>query len=80
MSGDIKIADGIFGTDSENYSQRVPCVVVMDCSYSMKGRPIESLNDGLRKFEQELKANEKASNGDNIYVSLNFERNVTQFG
>ena len=41
MSGEIKIKDGIFGTDAENYSQRVPCVVVMDCSYSMEGRPIE---------------------------------------
>jgi uncharacterized protein YegL len=59
MSG-IKIKDGIFGTDEENYSQRVPCVVVMDCSYSMEGRPIESLNKGLKQFEQELKADDKA--------------------
>jgi hypothetical protein len=51
MSSGIKIKDGIFGTDAENYAQRVPCVVVMDCSYSMDGRPIESLNEGLKKFE-----------------------------
>jgi hypothetical protein len=44
MSSGLKIKDGIFGTDAENYSQRVPCVVVMDCGYSMDGRPIESLN------------------------------------
>jgi uncharacterized protein YegL len=60
MSGAIKIKDGIFGTDAENYSQRVPCVVVMDCSHSMEGRPIESLNEGLKQFELELKADEKA--------------------
>ena len=60
MANDIEIADGIFGTDSENYSQRVPCVVVMDCSYSMEGRPIQSLNEGLKSFESALKADEKA--------------------
>jgi uncharacterized protein YegL len=32
----------------------------MDCSYSMDGRPIESLNEGLKLFEQELKADDKA--------------------
>jgi uncharacterized protein YegL len=60
MSNEITIAEGIFGTNSENYGQRVPCVVVMDCSYSMEGRPIQSLNEGLKKFESELKSDEKA--------------------
>jgi hypothetical protein len=46
-----KITEGIFGTDKENYRQRVPCVIVMDCSHSMNGAPIESLNKGLKKFE-----------------------------
>lgn len=55
-----KIADGIFGTDEENYRQRVPCVIVMDCSSSMEGTPIAALNEGLKKFEEELKADEKA--------------------
>ena len=55
-----KIAEGIFGSDAENYRQRVPCVIIMDCSGSMDGAPIESLNRGLKKFEEELKADEKA--------------------
>src|SRR5437868_275681 len=55
-----KITEGIFGTDEKNYRQRVPCVIVMDCSHSMEGAPIEALNKGLKRFETELKENEKA--------------------
>jgi uncharacterized protein YegL len=57
------MAKGIFGTHSKNYSQRVPCVVVMDCSASMGamgGKPIDSLNKGLAAFERELKADDNA--------------------
>jgi uncharacterized protein YegL len=60
MSSPVQISEGIFGTDSENYAQRVPCVVIMDCSYSMDGSPIAALNEGLRRFEKELKEHEKA--------------------
>lgn len=60
MSENIVMADGIFGTDSDNYGKRVPCVVIMDCSYSMKGGPIEALNTGLKQFETEVKSDEKA--------------------
>jgi uncharacterized protein YegL len=60
MSSGIKIKDGSFGTNAENYAQRVPCVVVIDYSYSMDGRPIVSLNEGLKKFELELKGDDKA--------------------
>jgi hypothetical protein len=55
-----KISEGIFGTDEENYRQRIPCVIVMDCSGSMEGASIAALNEGLKKFEQELKIDEKA--------------------
>jgi uncharacterized protein YegL len=64
----VTITDGIFGTESENYAQRVPCVVVMDCSWSMKGSPIEALNQGLKKFETELKADEKAKRSARIMI------------
>src|SRR5438445_183728 len=68
MNAKIKISDGIFGTDPENYSQRVPCVIVMDCSYSMQGAPIDHLNEGLRRFEQELKEHEKARRAGRIML------------
>jgi uncharacterized protein YegL len=82
MSGGIKIKDGIFGTDAENYSQRVPCVVVMDCSYSMDGRPIESLNEGLKQFEQELKADDKARRSARVMLIRvgGFEGDVNEVG
>src|ERR1700730_7576944 len=60
MVSEVKVAEGIFGTDKENYRQRVQCVIVMDCSGSMEGAPIEALNRGLKKFEEELKEDEKA--------------------
>lgn len=63
-----KIAEGIFGTDEENYRQRVPCVIVMDCSGSMEGAPIAALNEGLKKFEEELKADDKAKRSARIML------------
>jgi uncharacterized protein YegL len=56
----IFVSEGIFGTDEENFRQRVPCVIIMDCSASMDGAPIESLNRGLKKFQEELNADKKA--------------------
>jgi uncharacterized protein YegL len=54
------VGNEIFGPETENYSQRVPCAVVMDCSGSMKGQPIASLNRGLKLFEEALKNDEMA--------------------
>lgn len=52
-----------FGTDSfaENPEPRVPCVLVLDVSGSMAGKPIDELNDGLRAYKDELTADSLAS-------------------
>lgn len=43
-----------------NTEQRTPCVLVLDVSYSMDGKRIESLNNGLIEFEKALKNDEMA--------------------
>jgi len=37
-----------------NTQERVPCVVVLDCSGSMAGDPINELNAGLKQFKTSL--------------------------
>jgi len=37
-----------------NSKQRTPCVIVLDCSGSMDGNPINELNAGLREFKNSL--------------------------
>lgn len=44
----------------DNQQQRLPCVLVLDSSYSMTGPPIDELNKGLLLFENELKNDEDA--------------------
>jgi uncharacterized protein YegL len=41
---------------AENTEPRCPCVLLLDTSGSMSGDPIRELNDGLRAFETEIKA------------------------
>lgn len=44
-----------FGGESpENYEQKCLCVLVVDVSGSMKGAPIDQLNEGLKMFQEEL--------------------------
>ena len=38
----------------DNTEERVPLVLVLDCSGSMEGGPIEALNEGLRALKSEL--------------------------
>jgi uncharacterized protein YegL len=45
----------------DNTEQRTPLVLVLDCSGSMGGPPIDQLNQGLRLLEQELKGDAIAS-------------------
>ena len=45
----------------ENPEPRCPCVLLLDKSYSMSGRPIEQLNDGLVPFKSELVADPLAA-------------------
>lgn len=52
-----------FGTNdfAENPSERCPCVLLLDTSSSMSGRPIDELNAGLAAYRQEVLADEAAS-------------------
>ena len=61
--------EGIFGGDSsfgtnnfaENPEPRVPCILILDVSSSMRGKPIDQLNDGLICYKDELSADSLAS-------------------
>lgn len=44
-----------------NPEPRCPCVLLLDTSGSMGGDPIESLNEGLRAFKEELQSDPLAS-------------------
>lgn len=47
-----------FGTDdfAENPEPRCPCLLLLDVSMSMRGQPIQELNQGLVTFKDELVA------------------------
>ncbi len=57
---------------ADNPEPRCPVVLVLDTSGSMKGDPIQELNDGLKAFANELKS-------DNL-ASLRVEVAVVTFG
>lgn len=40
----------------DNSDERAPLVLVLDCSGSMAGKPLQMLNDGLKKLEVDLQA------------------------
>jgi uncharacterized protein YegL len=46
---------------ANNQEQRLPCVLVLDTSYSMDGEPISELQSGLELFAHELKNDDDAS-------------------
>lgn len=37
---------------ADNANERTPCVLVLDCSGSMRGEPIKQLNAGLLALEK----------------------------
>ena len=39
---------------AENQEPRCPCVLLLDTSESMKGQPIDSMNEGLRAFRTDI--------------------------
>ena len=45
----------------ENAEPRCPCLLLLDTSTSMRGRPMTELNDGLQTFKSQLMSDE---NGD----------------
>jgi uncharacterized protein YegL len=46
---------------ADNANERTPCILVLDCSGSMRGEPIKQLNIGLKTLEKELKEDIDAS-------------------
>lgn len=46
---------------AENPHPRCPCLLLLDISGSMRGHPIEQLNQGLMTFDQELRADSLAA-------------------
>ncbi len=45
----------------ENAEPRCPCLLLLDTSTSMNGRPITELNEGLQTFKRQLMADEMAA-------------------
>lgn len=56
MSGELDQRPFDAVTFVDNPEPRCACLLLLDTSGSMGGRPIKELNDGLRTFEEELKA------------------------
>ena len=46
---------------AENYEQKCLCVLVLDVSGSMYGKPIEELNKGLQEFYNEISSDDTTS-------------------
>jgi uncharacterized protein YegL len=46
---------------AENPEPRCPCLLLLDNSMSMRGRPIKELNEGLSSFQSELATDSLAS-------------------
>ncbi len=46
---------------AENAEQRCPCLLILDTSGSMQGRPIDELNEGLALFREELSSDALAA-------------------
>jgi uncharacterized protein YegL len=46
---------------AQNPEQRCPCVLVIDVSGSMKGEPIDALNEALQRFQAECANDDQAS-------------------
>ena len=49
------------GESPKNFEQKCHCVLVLDTSRSMAGKPIEELNEGLSRFVVEIKNDATAS-------------------
>ena len=68
------------GVSPVNYEQKCLCTLVLDVSGSMSGQPIAELNEGLKKFQEEVLNDVVATNrlevslitfGQNIHIEQN---------
>lgn len=62
---------------ADNVNERTPCVLVLDCSGSMRGEPIKQLNAGLSALEKELKEDIDASSRVQILIIKAFGKDET---
>ena len=46
---------------AENFEQKCLCILVLDVSGSMSGKPIEELNKGLQDFYNEISSDDTTS-------------------
>ena len=62
----------------DNANERTPCVLVLDCSGSMRGEPIKQLNIGLKALEKELKDDIDASSRVQILIIKAFGKDQVE--
>jgi uncharacterized protein YegL len=64
---------------AENPEPRCPCILLLDTSGSMKGQPLDALNEGLRTFQQELDRDSLAKKRVEVaIVTFNSEVEIVQ--
>ncbi len=63
---------------ADNANERTPCVLVLDCSGSMRGEPIKQLNIGLKALEKELKEDIDASSRVQLLIIKAFGKDETE--
>ena len=63
---------------ADNANERTPCVLVLDCSGSMRGEPIKQLNAGLKALEHELKEDIDASSRVQLLIIKAFGKDETE--
>ena len=63
---------------ADNANERTPCVLVLDCSGSMRGEPIKQLNAGLKALEKELKDDIDASSRVQLLIIKAFGKDETE--
>jgi len=74
MSDEMRIDEAV--EFAENPEPRCPCVLLLDTSGSMKGAPINALNEGLRSFKNDLVKDALASKRVEVAV-VTFDSDVS---
>lgn len=79
MAEDVKNVNTIPHVEfADNVNERTPCVLVLDCSGSMRDEPIKQLNAGLQALEKELKDDIDASSRVQILIIKAFGKDETE--
>ena len=63
----------------ENHESRIPCVIIIDTSGSMTGEPINEVNQGIRRFYEEIQEDElTAVRADIALIAFNSQHQIIQ--